>query len=158
MNDAGDVNQPRERLRELGALVVERGRHRKDLRSTQHELVAEALSHRATVAEVAEAGGLSRAYLHRIGAHTYRQTGGAGPSAGTRSRSLDQLREIRDDIQRLDSQMADVLIERDTLILQLSTHVNKRELAADAQVSQEWIRRIVTRPQPPTGSGGKMDA
>lgn len=155
MSNAGDVDQLHIRLRELGALVVERGRHRKDLRGSQHQLVADALSHRATIAEVAEAGGLSRAYLHRVGAHERRQTEGSGSSDSKRTRSLDELREIREHIQRLDSQMAGVLTERDALILQLSTHATKRELAADAQVSQEWIRRIVSRPQRPTDLNGK---
>ena len=123
------------------------------LRAEQSDHLTSALTNGATVREVVEASGVSRAYLHRAGLPLY-----AGSSPSTRSidrttepaertthrtEALIKTSEIRDRVALLKAEVAETKAQRVEQVTQLlALDVDQPTIAGDAGVSAEWIRRI----------------
>jgi len=149
------------RLAEVRDEIAAADAREKDLRSTQREQLEEALGAGATVAEVVEASGLSRAYMHRVDVPLYtpqttharalRRSGELDP-AGPRADALEAAQRLRDQIAELRAEDEDRRRVRNELVVAASAvdGVSRSALEDAAGVSSEWIRKLLR----PTTSRG----
>jgi hypothetical protein len=152
-NPAGSPASTRELLHQTRDRITAAESSIAALRAEQTEQLTTALSTGATVREVVEASGVSRAYLHRAGLPLY-----AGSTQATRSvdraseipkrtakraAALTRSGEIRDQIAQLKTEAAEAKGKRVDQVTQLrALDVDQATIADDAGVSAEWIRRI----------------
>lgn len=149
---AGSPAPIRDSLHQVRDRIVDGEADRDRLRAEQAEHLTTALDNGATVREVVDAAGLSRAYLHRPGQPL--ASSNAAARAGDRSiepadrvaaraAALAKSAEIRDQVVALKSDVAAEKGERVDLVAQLLVlEVDQAEIARDAGVSAEWIRRL----------------
>ncbi|MCS5524808.1 hypothetical protein NY551_18895 [Curtobacterium flaccumfaciens pv. oortii] len=142
------------RLAEVRDEIAAAEAREKDLRSTQREQLEEALGAGATVAEVVEASGLSRAYLHRVDVPLYtpqttharvlRKSGDLDP-AGPREAALVAARQLRDEIELLRAETETQRKERSELTVAIASDraISRAAIEAAAGVSSEWIRKQI---------------
>jgi hypothetical protein len=142
------------RLAEVRDAIAAAAAREKDLRSTQREQIEEALGAGATVAEVVEASGLSRAYLHRIDVPLYtpqttharvlRKSGELDPD-GPREAALEAARQLRDEIKLVRAETEAQRKERSNLTVAISSDrdVSRADVEAAAGVCSEWIRKQI---------------
>lgn len=133
-------------------------------RSEQSDHLTIALTNGATVREIVEASGVSRAYLHRAGVPLY---AGNGPStrsidrttepaerATQRTDALTKSSELRDRVSQLKAELAEAKAQRVDQVTQLLTlGLDQPTITGDAGVSAEWIRRISKRHQSGSNNG-----
>jgi len=140
------------RLAEVRDAIAAAEARESDLRSRQRDELAEALGAGATVAEVVEASGLSRAYLHRVEVPLYtpqttharvlRESGKLDP-AGPREVALQAARQLRDEIELIRGETADQRKKRSELTVAIARDrdVSRAAVETAAGVSSEWIRK-----------------
>lgn len=149
---AGTTAAIRSRLHQVRDSIVDGESSRERLRSEQAEHLVTALAHGATVREVVDAAGLSRAYLNRPGQPLASSTAATRASdrvtglpehAAARTGALEKSTQLRDRIKALKAAVTAAKAERVDLVAQLLEHeVDQTEIARDAGVSAEWIRRL----------------
>lgn len=142
------------RLAELRTAIADGEVREADLRRAQRDELGEALGAGATVAEVVEASGLSRAYLHRVEVPLYtpqttharalRKSGQVDPSE-PRKKALATAQGLRDEVEQLRVETEDYRRERNTLIVEAarSDDASRAAIEEAAGVSSEWIRKQV---------------
>ena len=150
---ARSPEQLRARLRELRDRIRSIEDHRRQLRLEQLEHARTALKNGATITTITEATGLSRAYLHREGLRSgdYRLSASDAESAA-RSAALEHAARIRDELGGADRGALDAASsEKDerrqiiAALLEVNPPTSQKDLADDAGVSKEWIRRLAKR-------------
>jgi hypothetical protein len=142
------------RLAEVRDAIAAAEARESDLRSRQRDELGEALGAGATVAEVVEASGLSRAYLHRVDVPLYtpqttharvlRKSGELDP-AGPREAALRAVRQLRDEIESARGETEAQRKERSELTVAIASDraVSRTAVEAAAGVSSEWIRKQI---------------
>ncbi|UFU16107.1 hypothetical protein LQK89_17950 (plasmid) [Curtobacterium sp. C1] len=144
------------RLAEVRDAIAADEQRESDLRRNQREHLGEALGAGATVAEVVEASGLSRAYLHRVDvplytpqtthARTLRRSGELDPAA-PRADALEAARRLRDEVAELRADTEERRRVRNELVVAASAidGVSRAAVEDAAGVSSEWIRKLLRR-------------
>ena len=130
----------RSRLRGLSATLKNIDDEQRTLREEQLEQLRIALAHRGTIGEVAQASGLSRAYLHKIELHLQR---GSIDDTAIHDRAIARAGEIREAIAQLEQDAGDARAERDQVIRELGPAMSTAEIAKDAGISGERARLIL---------------
>lgn len=127
-----------------------------DLRRVQREHLGEALGAGATVAEVVEASGLSRAYLHRVDVPLYtpqtsharalRRSGEVDP-VSPRTDALEAAERLQNEIAELRAETEERRRVRNELVVAASAidGVSRAAVEDAAGVSSEWIRKLLRR-------------
>ena len=138
-----DTTALRSRLRGLSATLKKIDDQQRALREEQLKQLRIALTHRGTIGEVAQASGLSRAYLHKIELHLQR---GSVDDPATHDKAIARAGEIRDQIAQLEQEAADARAERDQVMRELGPAMSTAEIAADAGISGERARLILQQP------------
>jgi AraC-like DNA-binding protein len=130
----------RENLRAIRDRIRERAARRSAAQVRRLDSARAAIRAGATVRDVVDAAGLSRAYLHRLGIHAPQTP--RSPAAGA---ALDRARAARDELAQLDVDDSQEKAARRAIALELlDDGLPERELAQDAGVTQEWVRRRFT--------------
>ncbi|MFH8253085.1 hypothetical protein ACH3VR_22145 [Microbacterium sp. B2969] len=135
-----DTTALRSRLRGLSATLKKIDDEQRALREEQLEQLRIALAHRGTVGEVAQASGLSRAYLHKIGLHLQRRS---VDDPQTHDKAIARAGEIREEIAQLEQDAGNARAERDQVIRELGTTMSTAEIAKEAGISGERARLIL---------------
>lgn len=142
------------RLAEVRDAIADAEARESELRSRQRDELGEALGAGATVAEVVEASGLSRAYLHRVDVPLYapqttharvlRKSGELDP-AGPREAALGAARQLRDEIEQLRAQTEAQRKERSEIVVSVTRDgaISRAVIGEAAGVSSEWIRKQI---------------
>jgi|GEM_PF-3979764 len=140
MNTA-ELAARRTRLRAITAQLRELEQTRSSLRADQLQLIRDAIGAGATIhTDVVAASGVSRAYLHKEGVRPPAVKANRPEQA---KELLSRISTLRDEIAQLEAKsISTALQERNELIRELRPHMLQKDLAADAQVSPEWIRLL----------------
>lgn len=129
----------REQLRALRDSIADRADQRRTAQTARLEQAQGAAAAGAAVREIVDATGLSRAWLHRAGIRA-----GATKLPAEAAAALETAAEIRDRLAELDAVDEQQKAERRRLALELldaGSEISEKELAADAGVTAEWVRR-----------------
>ncbi len=135
-----DTTALRSRLRGLSATLKKNDERQREFRAEQLEQLRNALAHRGTISEAAQASGLSRAYLHKIELHLQR---GSIDAPKIHDAALARAEEIRRQIMKLEQKAVEARAERDTIIRELGQAMSTAEIAADAGITGERARIIL---------------
>lgn len=129
----------RTQIRELRDRLAARTEQRRAAQAGRLEAAASAAAAGATIRDVVEATGLSRAYVHKVGIRAGDRQAGGDPRS-----SLEEARRLRDLLTELDTLDEREKAERRRIALELldsGAEISEKELAADAGVTAEWVRR-----------------
>lgn len=136
---ADSPDTQRARIRELRDSLAARAEQRRAAQAGRLEAASAAAGAGATIRDIVEATGLSRAYLHKVGIRAGERLPGGDPAT-----ALEDARRIRDQLTELDAADEKEKAERRRIALGLidaGTEISEKELAADAGVTAEWVRR-----------------
>lgn len=139
---AGSPDTKREEIRKLRDSIKGRAKLRRTAQTARLNQAQLAATTGTPIQNIVEATGLSRTYLHRAGIradHTANTT--------TANTALDTARQHRDTLAALDTADRKDKAQRRLLTLELldiGAGLSEKDLAADAGVTAEWVRRRFT--------------
>ncbi len=136
---AGSPDTQRTRIRELRDSLAARTEQRRAAQASRLEAAAAAAAAGATIRDIVEAAGISRAYLHKVGIRAGERSPGGDPTS-----ALEETRRLREQLADLDATDESEKDERRRIALELidsGAGISEKELAADAGVTAEWVRR-----------------
>ena len=143
-----EIDALRARLRDIAALIARQEARHGELRQLQLDQIGIALRHGANVSQAARESGLSRYWLLQA-VPRLPQKPEVAPDPAIRDGAIARIREIRTELETV---IAPALLEgradRDEIIRTLApamgrSRLPQQDVAADAGISSEWIRRLL---------------
>lgn len=142
-----EIDALRGRLRDVASSIARAEADRAQLRQEQLDQVVVALQHGESVSQAARESGLSRTWLLQATPRLPElPTTQKDPTR--REAAVTRIREIREALERHEPELAEARMLRDDLIRALAPAMGRyklpqQEVADDAGISSEWIRRLL---------------